>query len=60
MMCNSCETQYPDMCDDCMETIKMEFPEDFLYDEVPKRIYVGSGEDTILDDNVLQHMGMDF
>lgn len=45
ILCNSCQTQYPDMCEDCKEVIQMQFEED---EPEPQKIFVGSGEDVCL------------
>ncbi len=43
MHCNVCQTQYPDMCEDCLQVVKMSFEEEFLDED--RKMFVGSGED---------------
>ena len=35
---------YPDMCEDCIQVVKMQFPEDFLYDETVDALFASKGK----------------
>ena len=54
--CLACESMFPDMCDDCMETIEMDCLADAYYDEQMyqehlgnTRIVIASGDDFPLE-----------
>lgn len=56
MICNSCETQWPDMCQDCKTTIKEEIDylaihedQQLFEDYQSKRLNISSGEDACLE-----------